>query len=182
MPLVTRADSRLFRDYYSVADPDYTLSTALNQEVLLSYRLLFGQDSRSRSLFDKITKSYSTIDPLLKTLCTKGIGKHIYRLPIQYWPQACRRLSHGNQRLQEQSTYNLNTDFPMLADHLAELQDYMRIQKPSRKRDLWRDRRNKGEWLASWPVLIFAALAIVLSFLQLLVAFAQLYYAIHPPK
>ncbi|KAB5583447.1 hypothetical protein GE09DRAFT_1078943 [Coniochaeta sp. 2T2.1] len=172
----------ILQEYYTGPDPNWSRSTSLNQEIMLSYRLLFGQDSRSRPIFKEMKESHGLTDPLLSVLCIKGAGKRIYSLPSYYWPVACRHRMEKEGRLREQSSYSLNTDFPLLADRLEILQTYMNNQKSYRKRDMYRDRRNAGEWLASWPVLILALLAIFLSFLQLVVATLQLGYAISPPK
>ncbi|KAI1276949.1 hypothetical protein F5Y07DRAFT_118024 [Xylaria sp. FL0933] len=173
---------KLLHGYYTGPDPDLSRSKSLNQEIILSYRLLFGQDSMSRPIFKQMSASQRLEDPLLSLLCTKGVGKHIYSLPSHYWPAACRYHMDAGGRLREQSTYSLNTDFPLLADRLEIMQTYMNSQKASRKRDMYRDRRNAGEWLASWPVLMLALVALLLSFLQLVVGAVQLAYTIKPRK
>jgi hypothetical protein len=46
------------------------------------------------------------------------------------------------------STYSLNTNIPLLADRLEIVRTYINNQKASKKGDMYRDRRNSGEWLA----------------------------------
>ena len=172
------------REYYNFPDPHSTLTKGLNQEIILSYRVLFA-NSKSRAIFNKMLPFQDDVDPLLQLLCTQK-AKGLKQLPTRYWPPFCGSDNPERPKIMEQSNYNLNTDFPILADRFAILQNYMQLQTSTRKRDLWRDRRYKDKWYALWPVLIFAAASVILSLVQVCLAGAQLAYAVlayrHPPS
>ena len=96
-------------------------------------------------------------------------------LPSSCWPKT---LIGENKKLNEQDVYNTWTDFPILGKRLLVLQIWNTRQQPSTVRDMWRDTRSPGTWLAFWAVLIFGVTSIVLSVLQLGIAAAQLAIAL----
>ena len=158
---------------------------ALHQEILLSYRLIFGQTRNSRRLarpiLTRLKKGSDELefDELLQTLCCKSSGKWLRALPDHLWPVSCR---HNSGYLQEQHTYSAHDDFPVLGHRLMLLQDYNLRQQPSRIRDLWRDRRVPQQWYTFWAVLIIGGVSILLSTLQLVVSAGQLAYTIRPAR
>lgn len=66
---------------------------ALMREILLSYRVIFGQDSRSRKMFKsterKRAREGDVYDRLLDVLCGEQFGKTVRSLPHSIWPEAC---------------------------------------------------------------------------------------------
>ncbi|KAK4116310.1 hypothetical protein N656DRAFT_774537 [Canariomyces notabilis] len=126
--------------------------TGLLWEILLSYRLIFGQERRSRAVFRKI-QPFAGIppqgrDPLLAHLC----GRKRFECPVA--------------KLVERDVYDLEADFPHLRGRIALLSGYAASRKPRNVRQLWTDRRDSTSWLALWSVLIFGSLSILLALLQ----------------
>ncbi|KAH8729310.1 hypothetical protein BGZ61DRAFT_446143 [Ilyonectria robusta] len=145
-------------------------SRQLSQEVLMSYRLLFGQCRAARRLGETLLQQMEAkhgYDQLLACLCTKPRGDVAKKLPGSFWPLSCRDF---NDVLQEVDSYSSRDDFPMLGSRLAVIQEFNLRQQPSKLRDLWRDRRNPLQWYTFWAVLVVGGLSIFLSSLQLVVA------------
>ncbi|KAK3379095.1 hypothetical protein B0T24DRAFT_694480, partial [Lasiosphaeria ovina] len=160
----------------------------LEQEVLLSYRLLFGKSTRSRKLAHSELAALKSdgrpFDQLLTPLCESRYrtrlcpwsrrSKHdrtLEKLPDWVWPVSCRD-SEGN--LQESDVYNAGSDFPRLGRRLLELQKFNLRQRPSRLTDFWRDRRNPLQWYTFWIVLLVGGAGVILALLQLAVGIMQL--------
>ncbi|KAH6649418.1 hypothetical protein F5144DRAFT_479266 [Chaetomium tenue] len=154
--------------------------SSLHAEVLLSYRLIFGQRRGSRQLAKaalrlerkRVADEY---DELLDPLCAHPYDHKLRDLPSDLWPVTCRNFKGS---LQEQSSYSSRDDFPHLGQRLAKLQNFTRRQQPSELWDLWRDRRNPLQWYTFWAVLIVGGISIVLGVLQAVVGVAQLVVAI----
>jgi len=149
-------------------------SLQLSQEVLMSYRLLFGQSRAARglgkNLLQKIEAKHD-YDQLLACLCTKPRREVVKKLPGSFWPVSCRGF---DMLLQEVDSYGSRDDFPMLGSRLAVIQEFNLRQQPSRLRDLWRDRRNPLQWYTFWAVLVIGGLSIIVAILQLVVAIVTL--------
>jgi hypothetical protein len=156
-------------DFPFIPPSRYPSHVTLEQEILLSYRVLFGQSSRSRALaqplIDKLEKDGTPFDELLRTLC--GRKKDVDKLPHEIWPICC---SH----LLESEVYSASTDFPRLGYRLIQLQRFSLRQRPSRLTDLWRDRRNPLQWYTFWAVLWVGGAATVLAIVQMGLQAAQL--------
>jgi hypothetical protein len=125
----------------------------LLEEILLSYRLLFGQSKRSRRLFHKNLRPFAGIPPegqdeLLFDLC--GLKKLPKRSSVRG----------------ENSEYDLSEDFPHLRSRLVKLVGFMAEKKPRNLRDMWLDKRDSASWMTFWAVLIFGSLGLFLSFIQ----------------
>jgi len=154
--------------------------TTIQQEVLLSYRLILGQTPKSRRLFLRAFFPLIPLnerDGLLRKLGSSRNSQVLKTLPSCYWPKA---LIGGNGRLKEQDVYNTWTDFPLLGKRLLILQTWNTRQQPSTFREIWRDRRSPGAWLAFWAVLIFGGVSTILSALQLAIAAAQFAISLPP--
>lgn len=125
--------------------------TELLQEILLSYRLIFGQSRRSRTLFRRL-RPFARIpneghDPFLSLVCSSKK----FQCPIA---------------LTEREQYDLAGDFPHLRSRLLQLNSYASSKKPRTIRQLWQDKRDSTAWLAFWSVLIFGSLSILLTVIQ----------------
>ncbi|KAI9684530.1 MAG: hypothetical protein M1822_005618 [Bathelium mastoideum] len=125
------------------------------QEVLMSYRLLFGQTYNSRKLVRAALKQLrdetdAEYDQLLDLVCGQSYDKAVRELPVSLWPIACRSYEGA---LQEEGTYSSQDDFPMFGQRLVKIQQFTLRQQPSRLRDLWRDRRNPLQWYTFWAEL-----------------------------
>ncbi len=154
----------------------------LHQEVIMSYRLLFGQKRGSRRLAGRVLKRQKDekaveYDTLLDVVCTQAYkrGGPVGRLPPDLWPVTCLSF---DCTLQENTSYSSIDDFPLFGHRLAKLQDFTLRQHPSKLTDLWRDRRNPLQWYTFWAVLIVGGVSMLLSLVQVGVSIAQLVVSI----
>lgn len=134
-------------------------------EILLSYRLLFGQTRKSRSLFrsslnpfnKKAASDVNIRDPLLPALCgTKDPFDSIL------------------SGLVEKNSYHLPRDFPVLRYRISILQRYLSTTTPRTWLQLWRDKRDSASWLTFWAVIAFGVFGSVMAFLQVVLQFVQM--------
>ncbi|KAJ6076673.1 hypothetical protein N7499_008654 [Penicillium canescens] len=162
---------------------------SLEQEIILSYRLLFGQDNKSRKVAReeicrlKNSHAKQNVDDMLSDLCErkykygslwwKTYDKTLQSYPSEIWPITCRTMEGY---LQQSDVYSARDDFPRLGPRLIKLQQFSLRQRPSKLTDLWRDRRNPLQWYTFWAVLLVGGLANMLAALQLLVAVIALKY------
>lgn len=127
----------------------------LHREVLLSYRLLFGQDNQSRALFNnreiKEAAAEGTLDPLLVQLCgqKRQLGDIL-----------------EDEAVVEHDCYVNVIDFPFFGRELVQLQKYAYSRKPGRYLDVWRDTRDPFQWLTLWLLVFIGGLSVFLSLLQ----------------
>ncbi|KAL8671380.1 MAG: hypothetical protein Q9168_004128 [Polycauliona sp. 1 TL-2023] len=126
------------------------------REALISYRLLFGQDFRSRRLFNSQEKKRASkggnIDHLLVQLC--GHSKSISKMT-------------DDKAFYEQAFYDSVIDFPHYGRRLEVLQTYVSARKPRNVRDVWYDRRDPEKWILIWIFLILTVVTILLSLVQI---------------
>ncbi|CAH0018749.1 unnamed protein product [Clonostachys rhizophaga] len=130
----------------------------LLREVLLSYRLLFGQSRRSRKLFRRLRPFAQTSqelhDRFLFDMCTKKEPK-------------C------SINLIEHEQYDLVGDFPHLRSRLMRLNNYATAKKPRSVRQLWKDKRDSTACLAFWSVIIIGSIGILLGLIQTVLQIMQ---------
>ena len=142
-------------------------SQVLMREILLSYFLLFGHDSRSSKLYHSRLKpellGESHCDPWLDHICSSGEWK----LPM------CNPIS-----LQSKSIYNTSSDFALLGTRLLALKSYCDAQQSRELGDFWRDRRNPFNFYTFWVVIVFGVLSLFFSIVQCALGAAQLRYAV----
>lgn len=163
--------------------------SVIHREVLLTYRLLFGQSSESRDLacgfLDALKKTAQDVDPFLETLCTAAHSSSFWWqmpflrprngiLPGELFPASA---IDAQGAFIESGSYSAQLDFPIFGSRLLALQNYNLRQQPNKVRDLWRDRRVPLQWYTFWAVIWVGGLSIILSVLQLGVSIAQLYFA-----
>ncbi|KAL8708697.1 MAG: hypothetical protein Q9220_006422 [cf. Caloplaca sp. 1 TL-2023] len=141
---------------------------SLFRETLLTYRLLFGQDDRSRALFNRHYSNQGSTgecaDVLLQELCgsRKSLSESTYDTSIR-----------------EKASYNTVLDFPFYGPRLLVLQDFTKNWKPHNIGDVWHDKRNPAQWILVWVVLMLGAAAVLVAIIQLGVTMAQLAVAKH---
>ena len=151
--------------------PDACAYTHYTREVLYSFLLLFGRDSKSRKFYQDALKETSALpgksaDPLLDMLCgSKNPGKKLRSFLAALYP-----MENLPENFAEKSAYNINADFHVLSKRLHDLQEFSLQQQPVRLRAHWHDRRNPLQWLAFWAVLIVGGVTILLGLIQLAVA------------
>jgi len=159
--------SRLLNDHAErfcedVNPPDIPTAVFF-EEILRSYRLIFGQDERSWKAFSKMLskveedqgqgRTISACDPLLRVLCgqssTSPEARCIYD-EIDH-----RRETNHNER----TTYCNPDTFPFFGKRLLELQQFDRQQQPQTVRSLFGDKRNVAAWFTLWnnQLLVFFA-------------------------
>lgn len=125
--------------------------TELLKEILLSYRLVFGQNKRSRKLFRKL-RPFAGVpregqDRLLSELCG-------------------RKRFISDVTLAERQEYDVSTNFPHLRSRIVRLSGYALTKKPRSFKQLWLDNRDSASWLTFWTVLVFGSISILLGLLQ----------------
>ncbi|OBT61230.1 hypothetical protein VE03_09672 [Pseudogymnoascus sp. 23342-1-I1] len=182
------ASELLPSDYYP--DTSHQDPASLHREVLLSYRLLFGQSSHSRvlltDLLAQLKKASKEVDPFLISLCTTPLSPSFFSmrrsspmLPSELFPSSSLDI---NNLLMESDAYSARDDFPTFGSRLAALQRYNLRQQPRRMRDLWRDRRNPLQWYTFWAVLVIGGPSIIIGLLQLFASGWQIYIAAQQQK
>lgn len=137
----------------------------LLQEILLSYRLIFGQSRRSRKLFRKLRPFPPSVprtsqDRLLLEICTQ-------------------KDSECDDVPADQLEYDLIQDFPHLRGRLSRLRNHVSLKKPRSLKELWLDNRDSATWLTFWAVLIFGSMGVLLSLLQLIFQVLQWAQGLH---
>jgi hypothetical protein len=103
------------------------------RELLLTYRVLFGQDKRSFQAFRRCcTKqdAHYALDPLLPILCDRS-----WTMPN------ARDLYTDIDAGVSRDTYDSNADFPIMGQKLLALQRFVYCYQPRTLAALLRDRR-----------------------------------------
>lgn len=165
--------SRIFEDSgashsYDSSKTDADEARQFFKEVLLSYRLIFGQTYNSRKDFNKQLrkwdlKSKGNSDPMLYRLCGHGCESDEAR-DIYLEIDADDPSNH----------YNPIVDFPFLGRRLVGIQDYIRGHNPDNIKALWYDRRNVSWWWTFWAVIIIGGLTLFLALVQTILQALQL--------
>ena len=124
-------------------------------EILLSFRLLFGQSTAGRKYFRRIVKSHPELqengDRLLFALCAEPRFEH-------------------NIVPKDRPIFFLDRDFPVLGQRIKLLMEDLKDSRPQGWRQLLRDRRDTVQYWTFWLVAIFGAISIVLSMIQVILA------------
>ena len=180
---------RLVADHYGQDAAD--IIRLIHQEILLSYRLIFGSTSQARA---RIRRDYLSKQKRLQwrgneEFLKKLIGPPRHRallsslaeflhlrekqpvvsLPEEYWPQAVIM----NGKLTEDQTYSASAKFAVFGPRLLRLQEHCSHQISSNVWDMWRDRRDRQSWITFWAVIIFGSISILLSFIQVILGIIQ---------
>ncbi|KFH41961.1 hypothetical protein ACRE_073430 [Hapsidospora chrysogenum ATCC 11550] len=181
--------TRLLSDYYPV-DPPVSQpleATTVHREILLSFRLLFGQLGKAKRrarrgppLRWKKTGPLLSLPPqelafLLKCVLPRSPDP-VYR---SFWPPS---VVTAKGTLTNQEFYAPWVDFRVFGSRLCEVQKYNESQRPTRVRKMWRDRRDPARWCTVWVVMVLGILSLILSACQLAVGAGQLAVALKPPS
>ena len=135
---------------------------AFLSEVLLSYRLIFGCQPRSRVLIGRELemvkgewRGEGRCDPLLEILCTKNKDsremKEVYK----------------DLDAKDFEDYVSVDEFPFLARRIFDLQRFSMAQHPHSWKRLWYDQRNKTSWFTTWAVVVLGGGTLLIQMLQL---------------
>jgi hypothetical protein len=136
--------------------------------MLLTYRLIFGQDTRSYRLFAKEMASqaksrktspcdpqFAEPDPMLTKLC--GLSCDALGVADIY----------QEIRAQDVQSYYMPNSYPFFAERLLNLQRHVKEQHPHDWKTLWYDHRNKSNWWQFWAVLFIGVGVLILGTLSL---------------
>lgn len=130
------------------------------EEVLLTYRLIFGQTKASYKAFNsslprwseewcKTPSLESIADPLLSIICG------------QSWESAESSALFDEIEAEDASNhYSPHTDFPYLGKKLKHVQEYVKGHNPYTLRSLWHDDRDLGKWWTFWVSALPSSLVI----------------------
>lgn len=144
-------------------------------EILLSYRLLFGQTKKSRSFF---RSSFMSSSRRRKGGASKSNNISIDgNIRDAILPELCGKEAPYQcsiDNLVEKESYYLPRDFPMLRYRISVLQRQLSISTPRTWMQLWRDKRDSSGWLTFWAVIIFGVFGSLMAFLQVLLQFIQM--------
>jgi hypothetical protein len=155
--------------------------------MLLTYRLIFGQDAKSYRLFAKehaalISASKPSPSKLKsmsksKAASPKPRPPSVFALPDAdlLLERLCglRASAPGAAEIYldinapRMETYYTPESYPFFAEKLLTLQAYVKEQHPHDWRTLWHDHRNKTSWWGFWAVLFFGGMTVTLSGLSL---------------
>ncbi|PVH68708.1 hypothetical protein DL98DRAFT_662052 [Cadophora sp. DSE1049] len=134
-------------------------------EVMLSCKLLFRDDRRSRRVYQKTERSRAflaktpnqiQVDPYLNELC----GNHI--------PSTFFTLGSSVHDVYDSDSY-----FPIYKERLKKIHDYIEGIQPNRFMSLWHDRRDIRLWYTVWTVIILGVLSLVQTTIGLFLSAAQ---------
>lgn len=119
------------------------------REILLSYRLIFGQDKNSHNDFNAWIEKGKPLpeeyhDSLLPILCGQSWDS-ADALPIYEFIDADDPSTH----------YSPTEDFPFLGKRLLEVQKHVLNQKPTDFQAIWYDKRDPDKWWTFWVSFIF---------------------------
>lgn len=146
-PIYACCDASSHNKYWACQDDIRDLL----RETLLSYRVLFGQDRRSRKLYKRLRPfgdcSKREQDILLHELCSR---------------------EHCDLTVDEdRQSYDLSEDFPLYSNRFKVLHQLLMNTKARTWKQLWKDKRDSAAWLTFWLLLIFGGLGVILSFMQM---------------
>lgn len=136
---------------------------AFLREILLSYRLLFGQSPKARKLFRRVSSAldrmpHNAPDTLLPVLCTS------------------RRLTFGSDTdwmPEDRVVYFLPKDFSVLHSRIGLLVSELENVKPRTMGDLIRDKRDQYQYWTFWSISILGGIGILLGVVQIALAALQ---------
>ncbi|KXX82640.1 hypothetical protein MMYC01_201086 [Madurella mycetomatis] len=135
------------------------------REVLLSFRLLFGQSVKSRKLFRQVftpaVAPFPQPDTLLGYLCTER------QLPTTLAPAS-------NWMPKDKSAYYAARDFPVLYRRVELIARELERSRPRSVGGLLRDRRDTLQFWTFWLVAVFGAVSIALSMIQVILQGIQI--------
>ncbi len=113
------------------------------REVLRTFRLIFGQNSRSSRTFNSVKSTWNlslrqNSDPMLEEICGQSCESDKGR---RLWDEIAGGVPSIDYRL---------TDFAFLGERLLYLQSYVKIRKPHNINSLWVDIRDSTSWWHLW--------------------------------
>lgn len=155
------------RDYYAnpATNSEASKCKCLAREVLLSYRLLFAQDTKSRRLFSRLRhnlKKQDRYDPFFDDLCAPKLQRLETRYP-----------GLGG-KLDPRGSVFYASEFGFLGGRLLKMQQFGERHRPRKLRELYRDKRDSEKYFTFWAVIWIGGASIVLGTMQVLLNAVQL--------
>lgn len=146
------------------------------QEVLLSLRVLFGSNSKSKDLlFSAYVKQFTTTGStgleVWKELLSNNNPTGFAIFPSFCWPPS---VMGSDSMPMRQDEYDMSCDFTILSGKLDKIQQYCLKHNPRKIRDMWYDRRNRQQWVTFWAAIIIGGTSVLLSLIQSILAGLQL--------
>lgn len=145
------------------------------QELIATYRVIFGQSEDSQNLFISnygrkwnMKQLQAGWDPLLSRLCAYDWTQE----------QVYDDLNTSNVK----TVYSAQVDFPFFGQKLVTIQEYVLTQVPNNILSLWRDRRDVSRFWTLWAVMVFGGIGIFLGILQVGLSAAQVLGTFGMPK
>ena len=136
----------------------------LLEEILLSYRLLFGQCEKSRKLFRGVFSPANLPFPQPDTLLNVLCGQRQLTLDT----------SHTNFLPRDRRVYYAARDFPVLYERVELLAKELGGARPRSMSGLLRDRRDTLQFWTFWLVALFGGLSILLAVIQTILQVIQI--------
>lgn len=164
LKLMTPSMLRHFYEEEDKPSEDFSVTNMLN-EVMLSYKLLFRDDRRSRRVYQKSersraflakTPSHIQVDPYLDELCGNNIPSTFFTLGSSV-----------------HDVYDSDSYFPIYKERLKRIHDYIDGIQPNRFMSLWHDRRDIRLWYTVWTVIILGVISLVETTIALFLSAAQ---------
>lgn len=131
--------------------PDSDDIDQMLREIILSYRLMFGQVKRSRKAFRSLQPFQDVPKALQDSFLLELCGRR--SLDVSPW-------------VTEKENYHLPDDFPILRDRISTLQELLASQHTRGFRQVWRNRQYTEQWYGFWVILIVGLLGLFLAIIQ----------------
>ncbi|KAF2468653.1 uncharacterized protein BDR25DRAFT_264460 [Lindgomyces ingoldianus] len=132
------------------------------REVLLSFRLLFGQHGPSRKLFPH---TYRPADP------SQNLDQ---LLPILCMKKSVQQPSVSLSLPADQPVYFAAQHFPVLSERIELVAKELKNSRPASMRELLHDRRDKLQYWTFWLISIIGGISVLLSLIQVILQAIQL--------
>lgn len=151
------------------------------EEILLTYRLLFGQDERSWRAFMRMVNTSEedggedkpwNCDPLLVTLCGRSCSS-----------EGAKKIYDEIEAEEPTDQCDPQTEFPFFGSRLVDLHEFVKQHQPQTVRGLLTDKRDINIWYNLWSnqVRVPFSLSIQLYFFDANAAPCFLRYLYHLP-
>lgn len=113
------------------------------REILVTYRVLFGETRSSRQSIKKYVKKLESsnpgnFDPLVPILCQRPSDSQEARV-VYDW-----------MGVEATSNHYLATDFPYWGEKLIQLQSHVKVASPRATNALGADKRDLSRWWTFW--------------------------------
>jgi hypothetical protein len=134
------------RDLYNIELSKHESPTDYFKEILVTYRLIFGQHQSSWKLFQREMAKFggspslhlADKDPILHTLCAEPWDT----------PKALEIYKHIQAHDMQQSY--VPDSYPFFSKRLLIVQNYAQDHKTESLKAIWNDRRNVSTWWTFW--------------------------------